>query len=139
MTNDEIPNDEKMTNDEIPNDEKMTNDSSSQFSCSRIRETLGTYANAQTLTSSATTIIRLTPNWEVLSFVIHSSLGISSFVIHSSFIISPRSVRNSLISLAACVLACRRACSIPSRRIMRASSIRARFARCCAAMKNAAT
>ncbi len=40
MTNDEIPNDEGMTNDEIPNDEGMTNDSSSQFSCSRSRETL---------------------------------------------------------------------------------------------------
>ena len=73
MTNDEIPNDERMTNDEIPKDEGMTNDSSSQFPSSRSRETLGTYANAQTLTDQpavgapATTTIRLTPNWEVLN------------------------------------------------------------------------
>ncbi len=51
----------------MTNDEGMTNDSSSQFSCSRSRETLGTSANAQTLTSSATTTGRLTPIWEVLN------------------------------------------------------------------------
>ena len=45
------------------------NYSSSQFSCSGSRETFGTYANARTLTSSATTTIRLTPNWEVLNYV----------------------------------------------------------------------
>ena len=66
----------RMTNDESPGQaKKMTNDSSSQFTRSRSRETLGTYANAQTLTSSATTTIRLMPNWEVLNDEIPNDEG----------------------------------------------------------------
>ncbi len=45
----------------------MGNGSSSQFCCSRTRETLGTCGDAKTLMSSATATIRLTPNWEVLN------------------------------------------------------------------------
>ncbi len=56
----------------------MTNDSSSQFSSSGSRETFGTYANARTLTSSATTTIRLTPNWEVLNDEIPNDAGITN-------------------------------------------------------------
>ena len=45
MTNDEILNNEGNPNDEIPMTKEivMTNDSTSQFSRSRSRETLGTY------------------------------------------------------------------------------------------------
>ena len=63
----------------------MTNDSSSQFSCSRSRETLGICANAQTLTDQpavgalATTTIHLTPNWEVLNDESQKVLAVQAF------------------------------------------------------------